>query len=107
MYVDNEPDMTDMLKMALEYAGFSVDVLALEIFEPNLYDLVILDVMMPKMDGTELYNQLKKVDSGIRICFLTAYSEMYHEELRKERHCELNKDLFLQMPLPIKKIIEK
>ena len=49
-----------MLKMALERAGFSIDVfndplLALKNFKPKLYDLALLDVMMPKMDGLELY----------------------------------------------------
>jgi CheY-like chemotaxis protein len=114
LFVDNEPDMTAMLKMALEYAGFSVDVfndplLALENFKPNLYDLIVLDVMMPKMDGLELYDQLKNVVPSINGCFLTASSETYSEELRKkkERHGELDKDLFLYMPLPIGKIIEE
>jgi DNA-binding response OmpR family regulator len=51
LYVDDEPDMTSMLKMSLEHVGFSIDVfndplLALKNFEPKLYDLVILDVMM-------------------------------------------------------------
>lgn len=114
LFVDNEPDITTMLKMALERAGFSIDVfndplLALENFKPKLYDLAILDVMMPKMDGLELYNQLKSADPGIKACFLTASSETYSEELRKRkgRHCVLNKDLFLYMPLPINKIIEE
>ena len=114
LFVDDEPDMTAMLKMALEYAGFSVDVfndplLALENFKPNLYDLVILDVLMPKMDGLELYDQLKNVEPSINGCFLTASSETYSEELRKkkERHGELDKDLFLYMPLPISKIVEE
>jgi CheY-like chemotaxis protein len=114
LFVDNEPDMTALLKMALEYAGFSVDVfndplLALKNFKPKLYDLVVLDVMMPKMDGLELYNQLKTVDPSVNGCFLTASSETYSEELRekKGRHCELNKDPFLYMPLPISKIVEE
>jgi two-component system, OmpR family, response regulator ChvI len=110
--VDDEPDMTDMLKMALEHAGFTVDtfndpVLALNSFKPNMYGLVILDVMMQEMDGLELYNQLKKADPSIKVCFLTASSEMYREKLVKERHCELNKDLFMNMPLPISKIVEE
>jgi DNA-binding response OmpR family regulator len=112
LYVDDEPDMTTMLKMALERAGFTVDifndpVLALKSYNPNLYGLVILDIMMQKMDGLELYNQLKKVDPGIKVCFLTASNEVYREKLIKEKHCELNKDLFLEMPLPLNKIVEE
>ncbi len=104
--------MTDMLKMVLERAGFSVDIfneplVALECFKPNLYDLVILDVMMPKMNGIELCNQLKQIDPSTRVCFLTASSETYSEGLVKEKHCELNKDLFMYMPLPISKIVEE
>jgi DNA-binding response OmpR family regulator len=62
--VDDELDMTTILKMTLERVGFTVDafndpVLALERFKPNRYDLVVLDIMMPKLDGFELYNQLE------------------------------------------------
>jgi CheY-like chemotaxis protein len=112
LFVDDEPDMTTILKMALKRIGFGIDifndpVLALESFKPNFYDLVLLDVMMPKMNGLELYNQLKKIDDGIKICFLTASSKTYCEQLRKEKYCELNKDLFLEMPLPISRIREE
>jgi DNA-binding response OmpR family regulator len=112
LVVDNEPDMTKMLKMALERAGFKIDVfndpeLALSSFKPNLYGLAILDVMMPKINGFELYNELKKMDHDIKVCFLTASSETYREELRKEKYCELSRDLFLEMPLPIKEIISE
>lgn len=101
--IDDEPDITLMLKLGLEDGGFDVDAfsdpeLALFSFSPGLYDLVLIDIMMPKMDGFALYEQLKKVDPGIKVCFLTA-SEMYHEENRGIEHCALNKDLFLQKPI--------
>jgi two-component system, OmpR family, response regulator ChvI len=104
--------MTTILKMALEHVGFTIvifndPVLALKRFKPNTYGLVILDVMMPKMDGFELYNQLKKRDPSVNVCFLTASSEMHREKLGKEKHYELNKDLFLNMPLPINNIVEE
>jgi CheY-like chemotaxis protein len=53
---------------------------------------------MPNMDGFELYEQLKKIDPSIKVCFLTA-SEMYHQEIREVDHCALNKELFLQKPI--------
>lgn len=103
MAIDDEPDITLMLKLGLEDGGFDVDAfsdpeLALSSFRPGLYDLVLIDIMMPKMDGFALYEQLKKVDPGVKVCFLTA-SEMYHEENRGIEHCALNKDLFLQKPI--------
>jgi DNA-binding response OmpR family regulator len=109
--VDDEPDMTKILKMALERVGFSIDIyndpaLALECFKPNRYDLIILDVKMYKMNGFELYSQLKKIDPDIKVCFLTASTEVYREKL-KETHCKLNKDLFLDMPLRLNEIIDE
>jgi CheY-like chemotaxis protein len=112
LLVDDEPDMTAMLKMALENAGFTIDtfndpLLVLKSFKPNLYDLVVLDVMMPKMDGIELCNRLKEVDPGIKVCFLTASNEVSREKLSKDKHCELDKNLFLEMPLPLNRIVEE
>ena len=110
--VDDEPDMTTILKMALERVGFSIDifndpVMALESYKPNQYDLVILDVKMQKMNGFELYNRLKKMDPGINVCFLTASTDVYREKLMKETHCELSKDLFMDMPLRLKEIVDE
>jgi CheY-like chemotaxis protein len=72
-----------------------------------MYDLVILDVIMPELDGLELYTQLKRKDSGINICFLTASNEPYRKELLKEKYNQLSKDLFLEMPLPTSEIIRE
>ena len=111
LFVDDKPDLTSLLEMALERAGFDVDTfndpsLVLKSFRPSLYDLIILDIIMPKIDGFELYEHIKKVDPGVKICFLTA-SEMHRKELRREKFCDLDKNLFLQMPMPLKEIIRE
>jgi CheY-like chemotaxis protein len=103
LVVDNEKDIIITLKVGLEDGGFDVDTfadpsLALKSFKPNFYDLVLIDIVMPDMDGFELYERLMKIDPDIRVCFLTA-SEMYHEEFRKAEYFALNKDLFLQKPI--------
>jgi CheY-like chemotaxis protein len=112
LVVNDEPDVTTMLKMTLERVGLRVDtfndpVLALKSYKPHLYDLVILDVIMPELDGLELYTQLKRKDSGINICFLTASSEPYREKLLKEKYNQLSRDLFLEMPLPTSELIRE
>ena len=111
LVVDNEPDITLTLQVGLEEGGFDVDAftdpdLALKSFKPSFYDLVLIDIMMPEMDGFELYERLKKVDSDVKVCFLTA-SEMYHEKIREVEHCALNKDLFLQKPISTDDLIRE
>jgi DNA-binding response OmpR family regulator len=111
LVVDNEPDITVTLQVGLEEGGFDVDaftdpLLALKSFKPNSYDLVLIDIVMPKIDGFELYERLKKVDPDVKVCFLTA-SEMYHEKIREVEHCALNKDLFLQKPISTDDLIRK
>jgi CheY-like chemotaxis protein len=86
LLVDNEPDNTCVLSMGLEDAGFTVDafndpMLALSNFKPNFYALSILDINMPKMNGYELYKEIRKIDDKVKICILTA-SEIYNESLR-------------------------
>ena len=75
MVVDNEFDITFTLQTGLEDAGFDVDAftdpeLALSSFKPGLYHLVILDIVMPKMDGFELYEELKESRSWCQDMFL-------------------------------------
>ena len=80
--VDDEPDVTLTLKIALEENGFKVDafddpIMALDNFRKEVYDLLILDIKMPKMHGFELYREIKKMDNKVKICFLTA-GQMYY-----------------------------
>ena len=86
LLVDNESDNTCVLSMGLEDAGFKVDafndpMLALSNFKPNFYALSILDINMPKMNGYELYKEIRKIDDKIKISILTV-SEIYNESLR-------------------------
>ena len=109
--VDDEPDITLTIEVELEDGGFNVDVftdpeLVLSSFKPGLYDLVLIDIMMPKMDGFALYERLKTVDPDIKKCFLTA-GEMYHEEIREGKYSDLDNELFIQKPIPTDDLIRK
>ena len=103
LVVDDEPDLTKSCSLALEYHGFKVDTFndpqeALSNYKPGYYDLVILDIKMPKMDGFELYDEIKKKDHKAKVCFLTA-SELYYEEFRKKEYCALDRNLFIRKPI--------
>jgi len=77
LVVDDEPDTCLTLTDVLEYTGFEVHafndpLLALENFRKDLYDLLILDIKMPKMNGFQLYREIKRIDNKVKVCFLTA-----------------------------------
>jgi DNA-binding response OmpR family regulator len=101
--VDDEPDLTMLCTLALEHYGYKVDASndsqeALSKYKPGSYDLIILDIKMPKMDGFELYQEIKRKDNNAKICFLTA-SELYYEKFRKKEFSALDKDLFIRKPI--------
>ena len=104
MAVDDEQDLTMTLKVGLDvYGPFDLDMFnnpksALRSFKPNFYTLVLIDIRMPCMDGFELYEELKKIDPDVKVCFLTA-SEMYHEEVREKDYSNLSDDVFIQKPI--------
>ena len=78
MVVDDEYDITLTFKIGLEDNGFIVDsftdpALALSNFKAGLYDVVILDIKMPKINGFELWRQMKLIDNTSNVCFMTAF----------------------------------
>jgi CheY-like chemotaxis protein len=86
LMVDDETDVNYTFETVLEENGFVVDsfedpTLALNNFRPGLYDLVLLDIKMPAIDGFKLYEEMKKIDKKFEVCFLTA-SEMFYEQYR-------------------------
>jgi PleD family two-component response regulator len=88
LLVDDEHDVNLTIRLILEENEFKVDSFtdvsqALENFTAGLYDLVMLDVKLPAMDGFSLYKKIKKLDDKVRICFLTAADKAYYEILKK------------------------
>jgi two-component SAPR family response regulator len=79
--------------------------LALSNFKPGLYDLVLLDIKMPKINGFDLYQQMNEIDSNVKICFLTASELFYGEYRRLEVHPRLDKADFIQKPLRSEELI--
>jgi DNA-binding response OmpR family regulator len=87
LIVDDEPDIAQVLKMGLENNGFAVDMYndplhVISNFKADSYDLLLLDIKMPKMNGFELYNKLHQIDEKAKICFITAY-ELYYDEFKR------------------------
>ena len=114
LLVDDELDVIYTIKNVLEDNGFQIDsyndpITALNSYKSNFYDLVILDIKMPKMDGFELYIKLREKDPKVKICFLTA-SEMYYEKFRKTRSefgRIIEEECFIQKPIKSEDLIRK
>ena len=87
LFVDDEVDVIDMVKQMLEYLGYQVveksnGYEALELFkaDPEQFDMVITDMVMPNMTGTELVKEILKIRPDISIIILTGYLERISEE---------------------------
>src|SRR5437867_3123998 len=77
LVVDDDPDVLFTLTTVLRDAGYVVDpydspITALKEYKPRAYDLLVLDVKMPEINGFELYRKIKAEDWKARVCFLTA-----------------------------------
>jgi CheY-like chemotaxis protein len=118
LVVDDEKDNASVFSIALEDTGlFEVDsftnpILALSSFKSNTYDLVIVDIKMPKMNGFELYEKMKNIDNKIKVCFLTAFGEGYHEEFKirfqgEQADSSAANVHFLRKPVTIEELAKK
>ena len=98
LLVDDEHDITFSLCIGLENNGFAVDTFndpeeALSNFKAGLYDLLLIDVKMPKMNGFELYQEIEKMDNN----FITAF-EVYYNSLR-ELFPTMKIDCYIKKPI--------
>jgi CheY-like chemotaxis protein len=115
LVVDDEPDNASIFTMCLEDAGYKVDAFtdplsALSAFkedERTKYDLLILDIKMPDMNGFKLYEQMKKIDNKVKVCFLTAYGEGYTEEFKRMFPSSSLGVSFIRKPIRVDDLVKK
>src|SRR5919198_5369708 len=103
LLVDNEPDICRVYQIVLEDAGYECksyrdSVKALQEFRPNYYDLILLDIKMPILDGFGLCKKIRELDINIKIIFITA-SEHYYDKLKKQSYPELSGIVYIQKPI--------
>jgi DNA-binding response OmpR family regulator len=116
LVVDDEPDITLAFSMGLEDSGFTVDAFndplsALESFkeEKKSYALALLDVNMPKMNGFELYKEIKKIDDKVKVCFVTAFDIQREEEddLKAVGTSNDEKPAIIRKPITIDDLVKR
>jgi DNA-binding response OmpR family regulator len=112
LVVDDDSDITTFFKLALVDAGFNVDVYndplqVISNFKPNYYDLLLIDIRMPRLNGFELLKKLRKKDTRVKVCFITSF-EVYYEAMIAE-HPSIKNSIsgFIRTPITLENLIER
>jgi DNA-binding response OmpR family regulator len=118
LIVDNDVDVTTTFKVTIEDSDNDIDVnkrievytsndpvLALSEFKPNFYDLLLLDINMPHMNGFELCEKILAIDINVRICFMSSI-EINREGLR-EIYPSLGIGCFIRKPISMDYLLER
>jgi two-component SAPR family response regulator len=97
-------------QIVLEDAGYECisyadSVKALQEFRPNYYDLILLDIKMPILNGFELFKKIREVDKAVHIIFITA-SEEYYEKFRSQHFPELCQINYIQKPIGNEELVQ-
>ena len=108
LVVDDEANVTDLLSMALRYEHFAVQVAhsgreALDTVETFSPDLVVLDVMMPGIDGFEVARRLRNASSSLPVLFLTARDATED----KVRGLTLGGDDYMTKPFSVEELVAR
>jgi two-component system, OmpR family, response regulator ChvI len=111
LLVEDEPDIALAFKIGLEDSGFIVDAYinpkeASVNFKPDLYDLLLLDIKMPDLNGIEFYQRMREIDKKVKVCFITASELRYYETITKEIFPLLGVRRILRKPIRINDLIK-
>nr|WP_133580582.1 response regulator transcription factor [Aureibacillus halotolerans] len=108
LVVDDEPSIVTLLKYNLEQAGFEVITAddgekALQMIAQEATALVVLDLMLPKMDGVEVCKQLRQQKNQLPILMLTAKDD----EFDKVLGLELGADDYMTKPFSPREVVAR
>ena len=112
LIVDDEPDITSSFKEALRDNGFEQvetandPLLALKNFKAGSYDLLIIDIVMSQMDGFSLYEEIRKIDNKVKVCFITAF-EMNYQALRAVFPSTDDIGCFIRKPVDMDDLVKR
>ena len=112
LIVDDEPDITSSFKEALRDHGFEqVDISndplsALKNFKADSYDLLIIDNVMPEMEGFSLYEEVRKIDTKVNVCFITAF-EINYQALRAVFPTSDDLGCFIRKPVDMDELVKR
>ena len=108
LLIEDDPNIAELLKIHIKDLGYELDwaddgVKGLQNTEVNDYPLVILDLMLPKLDGLEVCKQIRTHNKHTPILMLTSKSE----ELDKVTGLELGADDYITKPFSIRELIAR
>jgi len=108
LIVDDEPNILLSLEYLFKKEGFRVFIArdgeeAMGIIQENKPELVILDIMMPKVDGYEVCKHIKENMGNVKVVFLTAKSKLRDVQ----KGMDLGADLYLTKPFSNKDLVSK
>jgi DNA-binding response OmpR family regulator len=116
--VDDDPDITFTFKNAFEEANrisgnkvsfhvntYNDPLLALSEFKPDSYDLMLVDINMPKMNGFDFCVKVFEVDLNPKVCFIS--SALINQEALREQYPSLSFGCFIEEPITIDNLIRR
>jgi two-component system, OmpR family, response regulator ChvI len=111
LIVDDDPDITNSFSLCLEDTGlFEVETyndsaLALSNFKSNSFDILLLDIRMPKMNGFELCDKIKELDRNVRVCFISGFYTDYNALSQENPSLEV--ECFIPKPIQIAELVKR
>ena len=116
LIIDDDPDITTTFKVVIEDSNktsnkkIAVDTFndprkVLINFQPNFYDLLLVDINMPHLDGFQLSERILKIDINVKICYMSS-GEINRDALR-EVHPSISLGCFIRKPVTIDYLIDR